>query len=291
MLLNKKILITGAGGLLGAQAVACLHEHNNVYALSHRAPSNAIPGVNYINCDFSAEWESSSFPTDIDIVIHLAQSSRFREFPEQAMDVFNVNVGSTARLLDYARAVGCKHFVYASSGGIYESGASLVNENSPIVPHGRLGYYLASKLCGELLVRSYVSSMNVSILRFFFIYGKEQRRSMLLPRLVDNILAGNPIQLQGDEGIFINPVHVSDAVRALECVVNSSGSNTFNVAGNEAVSLKVLAEQIGKLLNKEPVFEFVGGDSTKLVADITSIGQLGWIPGVTLAEGIKELVL
>lgn len=289
--MSDVILITGANGLLGKRAVEFFSRAGQVHALSHRENEQKIKGVQYHVVDFSQHWDDSGLPRKVDVIVHLAQSSNFRDFPGQALDVFNVNIASTARLLDYARSVGCKHFIYASSGGIYESGASLVDENSPIVSHGQLGYYLASKLCGELLVRSYVSTMDVSVLRFFFIYGKEQRRSMLLPRLVDNILAGNPIQLQGGEGIFINPVHVSDAVKALACVVSSSGSNTFNVAGGEAVSLKKLAEQIGLSLHKEPVFEFVSGEPTRLVADITAIGKLGWAPGVTLLEGIKELVV
>jgi nucleoside-diphosphate-sugar epimerase len=285
------VLITGANGLLGKRAVDFFSKNNQVHALSHRESEDRVEGVEYHVVDFSTQWETLRLPTKVDVIIHLAQSSNFRNFPDQALDVFNVNIASTARLLDYGRSVGCKHFVYASSGGIYESGASLVDENSPIVSHGQLGYYLASKLCGELLVRSYVSTMSVSVLRFFFIYGKEQRRSMLLPRLVDNVRAGNPIQLQGEEGIVINPVHVSDAVRALGYVLGSPGSNTFNVAGIEPVSLKKLAEQIGKILHIDPVFEHVGGEPTRLVADITAIGNLGWAPSVTLLEGINELVI
>lgn len=290
MLSNKKILITGASGLLGGRAVKVLSAANDVYALSHRSPEVPVAGVNYITSDFSTHFDCAEFPAKVDVVIHLSQSSRFREFPEQAMNIFNVNVASTARLLEYARTAGCEHFVYASSGGIYESAKSQVNENSPIVSHGSLGYYLASKLCGELLVKSYVSSMDVSILRFFFMYGEGQRRSMLLPRLVDNVRAGNPVQLQGEEGLMINPVHVADAVRALESVISTKGSNTFNVAGNEVVSLKQLAGQIGSIVGAVPAFESAPGEASGLVADISSLKALGWAPQVSLQEGLKELL-
>lgn len=285
----KKILVTGANGLLGAEAVRYFSVANEVHALCHRM-ENPQEGVNYHCVDFAEDWDVSMLPERIDVIFHLAQSSKFRDFPGQALDIFSVNIASTARVLDYARVAGCQKFIYASSGGIYESGAALIDENSPIAPHGRLGYYLASKLSGELLVRNYAGIMDVSVLRLFFMYGRAQRRSMLLPRLVDNVRAGNPIQLQGDEGLVINPVHVSDVVSALECIIRQPGSSTFNIAGLEAVSLKQLALQISTKVGVRPVFDYAPGADARLVADISALCALGWAPKVGLLEGLEELV-
>ena len=110
-------------------------------------------------------------------------------------NIFRVNVESTARLLEYAYESGAKHFVYASSGGIYGCGNQAFKENAPVVDSGKLGYYLASKYSSELLAQQYSSLMQVSILRFFFIYGGRQRKSMLLPRLVESIRSKKTINL------------------------------------------------------------------------------------------------
>lgn len=287
---NIRVVITGAAGLLGEQAVRFFCKNYAVHAILRRKDSNEVPGVKYHYLDLSSDFDLSKLPRQVDVIIHLAQSSKFREFPEEALDVFNVNVGSLARLLDYARSVGCKKFIYASSGGVYESGASVVYENSPIVPHGRLGYYLGSKLCGEVLAQNYSNIMDVSVLRFFFIYGRRQRRSMLLPRLVDNIAAGRPIQLQSENGLVINPIHVQDAVSALDYVVRSDGSNTFNIAGVEEVSLKELSQSIGQLLGKDPVFDIKDGESSRLVANVSALQGLGWSPSIFLADGLKDLM-
>lgn len=289
MEISMKVLITGANGLLGSEAVKYFSAIHEVHALCHRL-GNCQEGVSYHYLDFAEDWSISRLPERVDVILHLAQSSKFREFPDQALDVFNVNIASTAKILDYARTAGCQKFIFASSGGIYESGAALIDENSPIVPHGQLGYYLASKLSGELLVRSYAGIMDVSILRLFFMYGRAQRRSMLLPRLVDNVRAGSPIQLQGDEGLVINPVHVSDAVSALECIMQQPGSSTFNIAGSEVVSLRQLALQISAKVGVKPVFDHVPGAHTRLVADISALRALGWIPKVGLPDGLEELV-
>ncbi len=78
---------------------------------------------------------------------------------------------------------------------------------------------------------------------------------MLVPRLIDNVIAGNAITLQGEDGIKINPIHVSDAVAALEACMKLEGSHTFNVAGTQTLSLREIACTIGKAVGREPVFK------------------------------------
>lgn len=284
------ILITGANGLLGLHAVTQLVTRHQVHALVHSAPEQAVDGVNYHVVDLSQDWSTQGLPKSIDAVIHLAQSSRFREFPEQAMDVFGVNVASSARLLDYAHGAGATHFIFASSGGVYGAGDEAFKENALIPHHGQLGYYLGSKLCGEVLAQNYSSLMNVSVLRFFFMYGKGQKRSMLVPRLIDNVLAGQAITLQGNDGIKINPVHVSDAFAALERCLGLEGSHTFNVAGREVLSLREIAEIIGQQVGRAPVFKVEGSEPRHLIADIDALSESLVAPRVSFAQGILELI-
>lgn len=285
-----RILVTGANGLLGRHAVRRFARDHEIHALVHSAPSSAVEGVNYHVIDLSREGGLDVLPSQIDAVVHLAQSSRFREFPEQALDVFSVNVGSTARLLEYARRSGARNFVLASSGGVYGAGEEAFKENAVIQHHGRLGYYLGSKLCAEVLAQNYSSLMNVSVLRFFFIYGQGQKRSMLVPRLIDNVLAGQPITLQGNDGIRINPVHVSDATAAVEKCLALDGSHTFNVAGAEVMSLRAIAETIGHAVGREPVLKVDATEPRHLIANIDALRERLVAPSVNFEEGLLELI-
>lgn len=284
------ILITGANGLLGVHAVKQLVAQHQVHALVHSAPLEPVAGVTYHVIDLSGDWSTESLPSALDAVIHLAQSSRFREFPEQAMDVFGVNVASTARLLDYARISGARHFILASSGGVYGAGDGAFKENSLIPHHGQLGYYLGSKLCAEVLAQNYSSLMNVAVLRFFFMYGEGQKRSMLVPRLIDNVMAGQPITLQGCDGIKINPIHVSDAVAALEHCLKLEGSHTFNVAGAQVLSLRDIAGIIGEAVWRTPVFKVEEVEPRHLIANIDALSESLIAPRVPFAQGILELI-
>lgn len=285
-----RILITGANGLLGSQAVRQLSAQHEVHALVHSPPNEIVSRATYHVIDLAQVHELEALPAQMDAVIHLAQSARFREFPDQALDVFNVNVGSTARLLDYARRSGAGTFILASSGGVYGAGEEAFKENAPIPQHGQLGYYLASKLCAEVLAQNYASLLNVSVLRFFFIYGKGQKRSMLVPRLVDNVRAGVPITLQGGDGIRINPIHVSDATRALEACLKLTGSHTFNVAGNEVLSIREIAQTIGHAVGCEPVFKVDPSEARHLTANIEAMQAALATPRVAFAQGVRDLL-
>lgn len=286
------ILITGASGLLGLELVEYLAPNHQIHALVHKEPKNPVKNVIYHNIDLSAN-ENFSFhqlPNDIDIIYHLAQSSLFRDFPETALDIFNVNIKSTAYLLDYAYKSKVKRFIYASSGGIYGSSNAAFNENLPINICQDLGYYLGSKLCGEILCQNYNNQMDISIVRFFFLYGKSQKRTMLLPRLVDSIREGKSILLMGNNGIKINPVHVSDAVKCLEKILKSKGCYTMNIAGTEIYSLRNICQIIAKNVGKHPIFEISKGIPNDLIADISFMKKNFYTPNISLDVGIKDLL-
>lgn len=284
------ILITGAHGLLGKRVINRLCQTHNIYALVRQTPEIAIENVKYIIIDLSTDWDCRDLPYDLDVIIHLAQSSKFRQFPDQALDIFNVNIQSTAKLLNFAYTHNVKKFVYASSGGIYGTSSESFNENSPIIPKKDLGYYLGSKLCGEVLAQNYASLMSIITLRFFFMYGPEQEETMLIPRLVKSVKEDCPIRLQGKSGIKINPIHVVDAVNSLEKSLELEKSFAFNIAGKEILSLFDIAHVIGDVFNKNPVFDIENSDAKDLIADIGEMNKNLLMPKISFKEGIEGFV-
>ncbi|MBI2747511.1 MAG: NAD(P)-dependent oxidoreductase [Burkholderiales bacterium] len=288
---GKTIVLTGASGLLGRYLTQLLAPDHKVHALVRKMPTDPVPGVGYHEVDLGGNWTPAGLPqTGVDSVIHLAQSAHFREVPEKALDVFNVNVASTAKLLDYAWRAGAGQFVHASSGGVYGAGSDAFHENSPITPTGNLGYYLGSKLCGEVLTQSYASQMQVAVLRFFFIYGAGQNRSMLIPRLVDSVRDGKPVTLAGRDGLRINPVHVSDAAAAVMAVLESKESATYNVAGDETITLRELCLKIEAVVGRKAQFVESAGTAMDIIADISAMKRRLHKPVVRLDAGLKDLL-
>lgn len=286
-----KVLVTGADGLLGRKAIEFLRDEYHVYGLVRSIPPISVEGVEYRAIDLSKEWFDHQLPDDLHSIVHLAQSSHFREFPDKAIDIFQVNINSTARLLDFANRKRIKKFVFASSGGIYGSSDFAFKENSPVVAHGQLGYYLGSKLCGEILAQNYSQSMDVAILRIFFMYGRGQRSGMLIPRLINNVRHGIEINLQGGSGIRINPVHVSDGVRALKAALSLAGSHTINIAGPETLSLKEIGGIIGRRLGRAPIFKVADVQPTNLLGNIEAMQRLLHTPLISFENGLEEMLV
>lgn len=281
------ILITGVTGLLGSHLSEELFKSgHNIYGVTR-----VISDTSYeiVNIDLSSDWKISDLPAHIDFIYHLAQSDRFREFPDGASDVFNVNVQSTAKLLQYARTAGVKKFIYASSGGVYGKSLYPFHENSPINPPGDLGYYLGSKACSEILVQSYASLCQVVIVRPFFIYGLEQNRFMLIPRLFDNIASGKMVAIAGKNGIRINPIHVIDAANALVAISKTNQSRIYNLGGPEVLSIKEICELFGDYLGEIPEFDLSKDSPQDLLGDISLMSKELCQPQIKLSEKVFEL--
>lgn len=287
-----KIIVTGSSGLLGKCLVFRLAQFGHDVVCLSRCPLIDLPnGVTNIVLDFSTEWSIDNLPSDVDVIIHLAQSAKFRDFPDEALDVFDVNINSTVRLLDYAKRTGVKKFIYASSGGVYGNGSHAFKENSPIIQAGKLGFYLGSKACGEILVQSYSSEFQVGIIRPFFMYGPGQNRSMLIPRLFDSVKNNREIIIQGESGIKINPVHVSDAADAVLQLLVSGHSSVYNIAGPDVLSIKDICDSIGSYLGIDPVYKRSDIIALDLIADISAMIKELHIPKKSLAKVLHDVEL
>jgi len=286
----NRILVTGATGLVGRHLLASLSEKHQIFALTSQPVSSQAKNIAWIQHDLTTPSLPDQLPKEIDTIIYLAQSPHFREFPDQALNIFEVNVGGTIRLLDWAKTTGVKRFIYASSGGIYGHGEQDFSEGDTIDAKDTLGFYLASKQCSELLIEPYSELVNMIILRFFFVYGPGQRDDMLIPRLIQQVAQNQPIFLQGDYGLRINPIHVDDAVRALEQCLIIHGNHKINIAGPETLTLQQIGEIMGGYLNQAPNFKFEPDKKpSHLVGNISKMERLLGAPKIRFRQGVQPL--
>ena len=285
------ILVTGSEGLLGRVVVQCLSRSHRLYAITRRAHSPIISNVTWLRHDLTHPCLPDELPERMDAVVHLAQSPYFREFPERAREIYEVSVGSTLRLLDWARSSGVSTFVYASSGGIYGHGEQGFKEDDNVVsPKGPLGFYFSAKQCAELLIENYAACFNVVILRPFFIYGAGQRPAMLVPRLVRSVATGRHVTLSGPEGMHLNPIHVSDAAHAVAATLSLQESHKINVAGPEVLTLKSMCDLIGTSVGRTPRYAIEVNEHPKhLVGDIDKMSRLLIRPTVPFSRGVIDL--
>jgi nucleoside-diphosphate-sugar epimerase len=279
------IVLTGGTGFLGRALLPKLTARDEVVAL-HR-PGSQPPRhdrVRWVEQDLN-EALGAHLPERVDAVLHIAQSRRYREFPDGAVEVMEVNTMATTRLLDYCRRAGGRTFIYASSGAVNAPGPDPVSEDDPPDP-GNL--YAVSKRAGEQVVEQYRSVLRAHALRYFFIYGPGQER-MMMPGIIDRIAAGQEVQLAGDDGIRINPVYVEDAADATVAALDLEQSATVNVAGPETVTIRHIAELIGAELGSEAQFA-IGPQQPDLVASTQRMRAHLTEPATAPAEGLRRMV-
>jgi len=273
-----KIIVTGAAGLVGRELVPALAASHQVWAVTRRAQAaSSIDGVTSVQADLASPDFVTQLPAAADVVIHLAQSPRYAEFPEGARDMFDVNVASTARLLEWARRSSVRQFILASSGAV-------------VLPGHEQSFYAASKKSAELFAQSYADLFNVLVLRPFFIYGRGQRSTMLVPRLIGMVQSGREVRLTGADGSRLNPIHVDDAVAAIVSAVTKQVSGTINVAGPQVVTIREMSEAIGRHLGITPRFAADNGEPADLTGDITMLREQLIAPQRTFDAGVSDLV-
>jgi nucleoside-diphosphate-sugar epimerase len=285
--MTRRILITGGTGLLGSQVVAALRNEFELHALGRRA----IEGAHHIAADLAAGIDAGALPRRIDAVIHLAQSRWFRDFPTASLDIARVNCFAAVELADYAVRAGASHFIYASTGGVYAPAPTPRAETAALLDEEQMGFYPATKRAAERLLWPFSAQLQLVVLRPFFIYGPGQDRSMLIPRLVDSVQAGQPIFLAGQDGIRINPIHVADASAAVRASIDLSVSQLINLAGPETLTIRKIAEEIGAHVGREPVFTIDAAASPgDLVGDCERMARLLLEPTKRLRDHLSEMI-
>jgi nucleoside-diphosphate-sugar epimerase len=208
------------------------------------------------------------------------------------LDIFNVNIASTAFLLDFAYKNRVRHFVFASSGGVYAQSEAPIEEGGTITSFEKMGYYISSKFSGELLAQSYSKEFKVDIPRFFFIYGPRQKRSMLIPRIVDSVRDGKIIKLDGKDGLMVNPIYVRDASYALEQMIKYEGEGrVYNVGGPEILSIRKIAEIAALSQSREPKFEIAEGGGLHLISNNSLMESNLCVPKYRFEEEIKSIIV
>lgn len=285
-----RILVTGANGLLARALVERLVARHEVHGTVHTQVVDPVEGVHYHRVDLAADDDyGQRLPAAIDVVAHLAQSSKYRQFPEMASDIFAVNTAATARLLDYARRAGATQLIYFSTGGLYRPSVAEIEEDGPLHPLDALNFHFASKLSGEAFVNCYAKLMKTAIVRPFFVWGRGQRRSMFMPRLADQIRNGEPVFLDGPRGIRVNPIHVEDAAAFVTQLIAGGTTGLFNMAGPEVVSIRDIGDAIGRSLGIEPAYTQRGDDPQDLVASIRRMRELHQ-PRIRFVDRVEDVL-
>jgi len=283
-------LLTGATGFIGTCLWGELLLKHKVFAVGRQERQPGEEGVTWIRADLSRPNVEQSLPDKIDVIVYMAQARQYHDFPNGALDVFNVNVSSLLFFLEYARQKEARKFVFTSSANVYKRSCQRITETCPTEA---TSFYARSKRIGEMLIESYADYFRCVVLRLFTVYGPNQKGT-LIPSLAERVRHYRPIEVQGKRGLEVSPIFVTDVSAAIQAVVEKDdsrhGVDVLNVGGDEAVGIYELGCMIGKVLRMSPRFEFVSGEEPGgWIADSSKLKEaFGVGPFITLEDGLQR---
>lgn len=306
-------LVTGAAGFIASRVsellldaghtVVGLDNLNDAYDVrmkQHRLQQlQGQKGFEFVQIDISDKdaffAQSAITSQKFDAVINLAARAGVRASVEDPWVYVDTNVTGTLNLLELCQRNEIPKFVLASTSSIYGLDAPL--PTSELAGSSRpLQAYAASKKGAEALAHAYhhLYDIDVTVVRFFTVYGPAGRPDMSIFRFIRWITEGETLHLNGDGTQSRGFTYIDDIARGVIQALKPVGYEIVNLGGHESITMNGLIAMIEGKVGRQAIVEyhpFHSADMKANLADVTKAGQLlGWEPAVSLIEGIQRSI-
>ncbi|GAB3783977.1 GDP-mannose 4,6-dehydratase [Spirosoma horti] len=307
------ILITGGAGFIGhtltnyllnqGHTVLLVDNFNDSYdpaiKWQHIESLRHLPNWSLLQGDIrDKRFMRQVFRTyPIDSVIHLAGLAGVRASLQNPAAYFDHNVTGTGVLLDAMRNAGVNRLVFASSSSVYgvRAGGTFQETDSA---EDSVSPYALSKRAAERLCQQHhrLYGLNVFCLRFFTVYGPQQRPDMAISRFIHQLHTGQPICLFGDGRSQRDYTYVDDIVMGIaRSAERVNGFEIINLGGANPVTLLELIALLEQQTKRRVPLNWLTdqpGDVPYTHADIRKARQLlDYQPTTDLAEGLRRMVI
>ncbi|MGE0547209.1 MAG: SDR family NAD(P)-dependent oxidoreductase [Kofleriaceae bacterium] len=303
-------VVTGGAGFIGSHTVdALIAQGHRVVVLDNFSTGKrenltaaaATGNLEVVVCDISHGIFAALAPVTerlgrVERIVHLAaQVSVVHSVANPLVDM-QINYGGTLHVLEYARAMGVRKVVFASSAAVYGDVDTMpVGEDTPTRP---LSPYGIDKLASEYALDYYanVHGVPTTALRFFNVYGPRQDPtspySGVISIFADRAKAGRALTIFGDGNQTRDFVYVGDVVRAIVAALADGNSRLVaNVGTGGEITINELARVIAELCGKTSVITHAAPRSGEILKSRARVDrlrdQLGVVAQTKLADGLR----
>jgi UDP-glucose 4-epimerase len=308
---RARYLVTGGAGFIGSNLAHALVERGHEVRILDDFSTGRHANIEGLVSRGAVELRTGSI-TDreiclravegMDYVLHQAAIPSVPRSVEDPAGTDLVNIHGTVLMLEAARAVGVRRFVFAASSSAYGEKAPGEPKTETMVPDP-LSPYAVQKLACEQYLRVYhaVHGVPTVALRYFNVFGPRQdpksQYAAAIPNFVRAALDGRPATLFGDGLQSRDFCFIENVVEAnlLACQAGPEAlGQVCNIGCGEAVTLLEVIERLAELTGRRipPIHEAARpGDIRHSLADIARAGALlGYAPKIRFSDGIARTV-
>lgn len=308
------VLVTGAAGFIGSHLSRALLDRGvRVVGVDNFDPyydvrvkranvaelaAHASGAFRLVECDITDRGALAAvFQIEpISGVIHLAARAGVRPSIADPAGYMHTNVTGTANVFAIASEKRASRVVMASSSSVYGNCPVApfredMDVNAPISP------YAVSKRACELLAHTHhhLTKLPIACLRFFTVYGPNQRPDLAIASFLDRVSRGQSIKLFGDGSSARDYTFVDDIVSGILASyerIPSFGYRVWNLGNSNPVTLNEMLATIESVVGRKAVVDrqpMQPGDVELTYADLTrSASELGFAPLTTFADGVDR---
>jgi UDP-glucuronate 4-epimerase len=239
--------------------------------------------------------QQASKQPPFDAVINLAARAGVRQSVQNPWVYIDTNVTGTLNLLELGREYRVPKFVLASTSSLYGQNNPTpfredANTDQPLSP------YAASKKAAEALCYTYhyLYGLDVTVLRYFTVYGPAGRPDMSLFRFVQWISEGKPVKVFGDGQQSRDFTFVDDIARGTIAGLRPLGYEVVNLGSDRPIVLSQAIELVEELVGQTAKVDYQDRHPADVLATWADIekakAMLHWQPQTSFEEGVSQLV-
>jgi UDP-glucose 4-epimerase len=296
------VLITGASGFIGRNVLLRIPRDWEAVAVYHRTGGldefiahHQLGHVRAVRCDLTNPSDAANLAREagqVDACLYLAANGDPAASSERPAWDLQMNTVALVTCLEH---IPVGHFVYVSSGAVYDGLRGPVTPATPVAP--RLPYAI-SKLASEHYVRTFAerrrtvgSFVNV---RFFGAYGPYEPARKITTRWMRGVMDGQrEFTLRGNGENLIDFMYVDDAVDGFLRLTASAGfSSTVDFASGTPISVNAVAQTMAQVLGAEVALRHEGHTEEYIqfhTVDSTMAERFGVVPRIAFEDGVRRL--
>ena len=299
-----RFFVTGSAGFIGSTLVDRLLKEGHVVLgydnFSTGQPeflseAKKFPNFRQVRGDLLNVDSLTQAMKGTDFVFHLAANADVRFGLAHPRKDLEQNAIATFHILEAARANGIHRIAFASTGSIYGEPEIFPTPEDPAFPI-QTSLYGASKLAAEALIEAYCEGFEFQgyIFRFVSILGERYSHGHIFDFYKSLRVNPHELRVLGDGHQRKSYLYVQDCLDAMMTAIEKSQDkvNIFNLGTDEYCEVNDSIAWITEHLGMRPKLSYTGGkrgwvgDSPFIFLDCRKIRALGWVPKLSIREGV-----